>query len=133
MLPKPLDGSHFSEGWREYEDKEEREGWYRGDGYEDMHLQGRRWAGNIKEKINVAKGTEYKGSIYDAGPTFESYGVPHGSSGTFCMETLFFFFFDWVLGNVVCLICLALGYLMRSGFVVFCLLWFFDLVLGCLG
>ncbi|KAL4605786.1 hypothetical protein ACB092_09G055500 [Castanea dentata] len=80
VLPKPLDGSHFSEGWREYEDNEEREGWYRGDGYEDMHLQGRRWSGNIKEKINVAKGTEYKGSIYDAGPTFESYGVPHGSS-----------------------------------------------------
>lgn len=44
-----------------------------------------------------------------------------------------FSFFDWVLGNVVCLICLALGHLMRSGFVVFCLLWFFDLVLGCLG
>lgn len=47
--------------------------------------------------------------------------------------SLSFSFFDWVLGNVVCLICLALGYLMRSGFVVFCLLWFFDLVLGCLG
>lgn len=47
--------------------------------------------------------------------------------------SLSFSFFDWVLGNVMCLICLALGYLMRSGFVVFCLLWFFDLVLGCLG
>ena len=31
--------------------------------------------------FNVAKGTEYQGSIYDAAPTFESYGVPHGSSG----------------------------------------------------
>lgn len=34
----------------------------------------------IKERFNKAKGTEYKGSIYDAGPTFESYGVPHGSA-----------------------------------------------------
>ena len=101
MLPKPLDGSHFSEGWREYEDNEEREGWYKGDGYEDMHLQGRRWAGNIKDKFNVAKGIEYKGSIYDAGPTFESYDVPHGSSGTFCMGIFFFFLggFDWVVGK----------------------------------
>lgn len=46
-----------------------------------MHLQGRRWGGTIKAKFNAAKGTEYKGSIYDAGPTFESYGVPHGSAG----------------------------------------------------
>lgn len=114
MLPKPLDGSHFSEGWREYEDNEEREGWYKGDGYEDMHLQGRRWAGNIKDKFNVAKGIEYKGSIYDAGPTFESYDVPHGSSGTFCMGNFFFFLGDLIglLGNGVCLICLVLGYLM---------------------
>lgn len=40
---------------------------------------------------------------------------------------------DWVLGNGVYLICLALGHLMRCGFVVFCVLWFFDLVLGCFG
>lgn len=46
-----------------------------------MHLQGRRWAGNIKDKDNIAKGTKYQGSINDAGPTFESYGVPHGSPG----------------------------------------------------
>lgn len=45
-----------------------------------MHLQGRRWAGKIAVKFNTAKGTDYKGSIYDAGTTFESYGVPHGSS-----------------------------------------------------
>ncbi|GAB4833445.1 Tyrosine-protein phosphatase rlph2 [Ancistrocladus abbreviatus] len=80
VLPPPLDGSKFSEGWKEYEQSEEREGWYRDDGYENMHLQGRRWAGKIKVKFNTVKGTEYKGSIYDAGPTFESYGVPHGSA-----------------------------------------------------
>lgn len=60
---------------------EEREGWFKGEGYEGMHVQGRRWGGFIKERFNVKKGTEYKGSIYDAGPTFESYGVPHGSAG----------------------------------------------------
>ncbi|CAL5207377.1 unnamed protein product [Lathyrus oleraceus] len=79
LLPPPLDGSEFSEGWKEFEDCEEREGWFNEDGYEKMHLQGRRWSGSIKAKFNVAKGTEYQGSIYDAAPTFQSYGVPHGS------------------------------------------------------
>ncbi|KAG5556612.1 hypothetical protein RHGRI_007025 [Rhododendron griersonianum] len=41
---------------------------------------GRRWAGTIKVRFNAVKGTEYKGSIYDAGTTFESYGVQHGSA-----------------------------------------------------
>ncbi|XP_061370907.1 tyrosine-protein phosphatase RLPH2-like [Gastrolobium bilobum] len=80
LLPPPPDGSEFSDGWKEYEASEEREGWFKGDGYENMHLQGRRWGGTIKVKFNTAKGTEYQGSIYDAGPTFESYGVPHGSA-----------------------------------------------------
>ncbi|KAM1293641.1 hypothetical protein ACFX2H_013658 [Malus domestica] len=80
VLPPPPDGSEFSEVWKEYADSEEREGWFKGDGYERMHLQGRRWGGKIKAKFNAAKGAEYKGSIYDAGPTFESYGVPHGSA-----------------------------------------------------
>ncbi|TYH77070.1 hypothetical protein E1A91_D04G121400v1 [Gossypium mustelinum] len=68
------------ETWMEYADNEEREGWYKGEGYEKMHLQGRRWGGWIKAKFNAAKGIDYKGSIYDAAPTFESYGVAHGSS-----------------------------------------------------
>uniref|UniRef100_A0A7C9CSX8 Protein-tyrosine-phosphatase n=1 Tax=Opuntia streptacantha TaxID=393608 RepID=A0A7C9CSX8_OPUST len=80
LLPRPLDGSEFKEGWTEYAESEEREGWYKGEGYEEMYLQGRRWAGSIKVKFNTMKGTEYKGSIYDAAPTFESYGVPHGSA-----------------------------------------------------
>ncbi|KAJ1419514.1 Serine/threonine-specific protein phosphatase/bi [Sesbania bispinosa] len=80
LLPPPPDGSEFSEGWKEFEASEEREGWFKGDGYEKMHLQGRRWSGTIKEKFNLVKGTEYQGSIYDGGPTFESYGVPHGSA-----------------------------------------------------
>ncbi|XXG64985.1 hypothetical protein AAC387_Pa05g2797 [Persea americana] len=79
-LPPPPDGSPFSATWAEYEVNEEREGWFKGEGYEGMHVQGRRWGGFIKERFNVKKGTEYKGSIYDAGPTFESYGVPHGSA-----------------------------------------------------
>uniref|UniRef100_A0A2P2IZ65 Calcineurin-like phosphoesterase family protein n=1 Tax=Rhizophora mucronata TaxID=61149 RepID=A0A2P2IZ65_RHIMU len=81
LLPQPLNGASFKEGWKEYEQNEESEGWFKGDGYENMHLQGRRWAGTIKVRFNASKGTEYKGSIYDAGPTFESYGVPHGSAG----------------------------------------------------
>ncbi|XVE96476.1 hypothetical protein REPUB_Repub02eG0225300 [Reevesia pubescens] len=68
------------ETWQEYEDNEEREGWYKGEGYEKMHLQGRRWGGWIKAKFNAAKGIEYKSSIYNAASTFESYGVSHGSS-----------------------------------------------------
>ncbi|KAM6592916.1 hypothetical protein CsatA_000619 [Cannabis sativa] len=81
LVPQPPDGSEFAEAWKEYEENEEREGWYKGEGYENMHLQGRRWSGKIKAKFNVAKGMDYKGSIYDAAPTFESYGVPHGSAG----------------------------------------------------
>ncbi|CAN8259887.1 unnamed protein product [Cochlearia groenlandica] len=80
LLPRPQNGSDLKDTWNEYEESEEREGWYRGQGYEDMHLQGRRWAGKIKAKFNSAKGMDYKGSIYDAGSTFESYGVAHGSS-----------------------------------------------------
>ncbi|OIT32026.1 PREDICTED: uncharacterized protein LOC109207925 [Nicotiana attenuata] len=80
VLPNPIDGSEFKETWKEYEMNEEREGWYKGDNFENMHLQGRRWAGNHTVKFNTIKGIEYKGSIYDAAPTFESYGVPHGSA-----------------------------------------------------
>ncbi|QCE05937.1 uncharacterized protein LOC114190621 [Vigna unguiculata] len=80
LLPPPPDGSPFSDGWKEYSASEEREGWFSGEGFENMHLQGRRWSGKIKERFNTVKGTEYQGSIYDAGPTFESYGVPHGSA-----------------------------------------------------
>ncbi|XP_037495879.1 tyrosine-protein phosphatase RLPH2 [Jatropha curcas] len=79
VLPEPANGVSFKEGWKEYESNEEREGWYKGDGYENMYLQGRRWAGSVKVRFD-AKGIEYKGSIYDAAPTFESYGVPHGSA-----------------------------------------------------
>ncbi|CAA7405382.1 unnamed protein product [Spirodela intermedia] len=78
-LPPPHDGSTFSETWAEYEANEEREGWFKGEGYEGMHLQGRRWGGVIRDRWNSKRGTEYLGSIYDAGPTFQSYGVPHGS------------------------------------------------------
>ncbi|XP_076939781.1 tyrosine-protein phosphatase RLPH2-like [Bidens hawaiensis] len=78
-IPPPPDGSAFHDKWAEYAANEEREGWYKGYGYENMHLQGRRWAGKMSVKFNTAKGIEYKGSIYDAGTTFESYGVNHGS------------------------------------------------------
>ncbi|XP_076925448.1 tyrosine-protein phosphatase RLPH2-like [Bidens hawaiensis] len=79
-IPPPPDGSAFRDTWDEYAANEEREGWYKGYGYENMHLQGRRWAGKMTVRFNTAKGIEYKGSIYDAGTTFESYGVNHGSS-----------------------------------------------------
>lgn len=74
LLPLPSDGSKFSCTWKEFEASENSEELYKGDGYENMHLQGRIWAGS-------AKGIEFMGSTYDAAPTFESYGVPHGSSG----------------------------------------------------
>jgi len=80
-LPPPPEGFELSETWKEYAASEEREGWFKEEGvYEKMHLQGRRWGGSITVKFNAAKGIEYKGSIYDAGTTFESYGVPHGSA-----------------------------------------------------
>ncbi|KAF6148024.1 hypothetical protein GIB67_024199 [Kingdonia uniflora] len=81
VLPWPRDGSRFCDGWKEYEHNEEREGWFKGVGYEEMYLQGRRWGGLIKDRFNAAKGRNYQGSIYDAGLTFESYGVVHGSAG----------------------------------------------------
>ncbi|MBA0838151.1 hypothetical protein Goarm_010240 [Gossypium armourianum] len=86
------------ETWMEYADNEEREGWYKGEGYEKMHLQGRRWGGWIKAKFNAAKGVDYKGSIYDAAPTFESYGVAHGSSE---INTLRCSFLKWLLRLVL--------------------------------
>ncbi|CAO2836758.1 unnamed protein product [Amaranthus hypochondriacus] len=80
LLPPPCDGSEFKEGWKEYdESSKELEGWYCGEGYEDMHVQGRRWGGKIKIKLNQATGTYFKGSVNSSGPTFETYGVPHGS------------------------------------------------------
>lgn len=81
LLPPPPDGFSLSDTWKEYQKNEEREGWWSGEGYEEMHIQGRRWAGNIRDRYNVKKGMDYKGSIYDAAPTFESYGVPHGDGG----------------------------------------------------
>lgn len=80
VLPAPPDGSEFWKTWEEYKANETKEGWYKGEEYERMHVQGRRWAGRMSG-FNQAKGTPYKGSIYDAGPTFESYGLPHGSAG----------------------------------------------------
>ncbi|KAK0585261.1 hypothetical protein LWI29_025760 [Acer saccharum] len=53
VLPKLSDGSEFKEGWKEYEHNEEREGWFNGNGYESMHLQGRRWVGDIKDKLTL--------------------------------------------------------------------------------
>jgi hypothetical protein len=88
VLPRPPDeGFEFSEAWKEYEGNEEREGWFKGNGYEDMHLRGRMWGGTTKDRFD-AYGIEFMGSVYDARPTFESYGVPHGSAGAgpdFCL------------------------------------------------
>uniref|UniRef100_A0A0E0P8S9 Calcineurin-like phosphoesterase domain-containing protein n=1 Tax=Oryza rufipogon TaxID=4529 RepID=A0A0E0P8S9_ORYRU len=74
-LPPPPDGTPFSSTWGEYIQNEENEGWYRGPGHEGMHCQGRRWGGIMKEKRNPKRGSSYMGSIYDARPTFESYGA----------------------------------------------------------
>ena len=66
---------------------EVREGWWSGPGYESMHVQGRRWAGAMQEKVNIKKGTEYQGSTYDAASTFASYGLLHGDPGMFMLLT----------------------------------------------
>jgi hypothetical protein len=81
LLPPPPDSFSLSDTWKEFYKNEEREGWWSGEGYEEMHIQGRRWAGHIRDRYNVKKGMDYKGSIYDAAPTFESYGVAHGDGG----------------------------------------------------
>ncbi|CAO2836757.1 unnamed protein product [Amaranthus hypochondriacus] len=79
LLPPPCDGSEFKDGWKEIGVcNEENEGWYRGEGYENMHFHGRRWGGMKLNKEGTA--TQYKGSVYNAAPTFESYQVPHGSA-----------------------------------------------------
>eukprot|EP00897_Mesotaenium_endlicherianum_P004257 jgi/Mesen1/385/ME000010S_10845 len=79
-LPRatPLpEGFRWSDTWQEMLAAEDREGWWAGEGVEDVHVQGRRWGGRIKEVIS-AKGRPYLGSTYDAAPTFASYGVQHG-------------------------------------------------------
>jgi hypothetical protein len=59
-----------------------------------IYIQGRRWGGRIKIAFNVVKNVYYQGSIYDAQPTFESYGVAHGDraglSQTFPCDDLHF-------------------------------------------
>lgn len=68
----------FSSTWHEFEHNAEREGWWTGPGQEDIHLQGRRWAGKMKATFNKTRNGPYQGSIYDSSATFESYGVAHG-------------------------------------------------------
>lgn len=76
-LPPAPEGFRAADTWRGYESEALREGWWSGPGYEEMHLQGRRWGGTIRDKVSP-KGHPYKGSTYDAAPTFESYGIAHG-------------------------------------------------------
>ncbi|BBN06935.1 hypothetical protein MPTK1_3g25130 [Marchantia polymorpha subsp. ruderalis] len=78
ILPRPPAGFSYSSTWTKYLQNEKMEGWWQGEGQDDIHLQGRRWAGNIGIRMNPAKGILYKGSTYDAAVTFESYGVAHG-------------------------------------------------------
>lgn len=40
-------------------------------------------------KFNAVKGVEYQGSIYDARPTFESYGVSHGDRAGLLLKLSF--------------------------------------------
>ncbi|KAK1404738.1 Serine/threonine-protein phosphatase PP1-2 [Heracleum sosnowskyi] len=77
VLPEPANGSKFSDTWSEYQMYEEKEGWYKEEGCERMHVQARKWGGKMSGFDS--KGNAFMGSVYDAGPTFQSYGVPHGS------------------------------------------------------
>ncbi|XP_038906159.1 tyrosine-protein phosphatase At3g09960-like isoform X2 [Benincasa hispida] len=80
LVGAPSNESGFESTWEGFEEREEEEGWYKGEGYENMHLQARMWGGTTRERFD-AYGIEFMGSVYDAAPTFESYGVPHGSPG----------------------------------------------------
>ncbi|PWA97676.1 hypothetical protein CTI12_AA026970 [Artemisia annua] len=73
-LPPPPKGAEFCATWDQYKSLEEPEGWYKGDGYENMHVQGRRWGGLYKELWHPNNS-----SIYTSRSTFTSYGFPHGS------------------------------------------------------
>ncbi|XP_010243959.1 PREDICTED: uncharacterized protein LOC104587886 isoform X2 [Nelumbo nucifera] len=66
VLPPPPDGSTFAETWKGSEQYGEKVGWYKGAGYENMHLQGRLWGGPVDS---------------NAASTFQSYGIPYGSTG----------------------------------------------------
>eukprot|EP00899_Mesostigma_viride_P017959 jgi/Mesvir1/26164/Mv06863-RA.1 len=69
-LPDPPFGFKFRDTWEgQYEGMEERPGWWSGPQEDDMHLQGRRWAGMMPGKED---------STYASAPTFASYGVKHG-------------------------------------------------------
>lgn len=72
VLPEPADGSKFSDTWSGFEMNEAREGWYKEEGYERMHGQSRQWGG-MKSGL-TSKGFALMGSLYDAAPTFASYG-----------------------------------------------------------
>lgn len=91
LPPRPDGSTGWSDTWEEYAENEEREGWYKGEGYSEMHVQGRRWGGTV-DRFNPKKGMAYKGSIYDAAPTFESYGVPHASPGERLLFRVLIFF-----------------------------------------
>lgn len=79
VLPAPPSADiDYPSTWDEFQPHEKREGWWSGPGQEEIHLQGRRWAGRITVEYNTTRRENYKGSIYDARPTFESYGVAHG-------------------------------------------------------
>ncbi|GAQ87112.1 hypothetical protein KFL_003320050 [Klebsormidium nitens] len=82
VLPPPPAGFSYKSTWEGLAAREpqrvEKEGWWDGEGVEEVHLQGRRWAGTPKNKTNAKRGMSYMGSIYDSAPTFKSYGVEHG-------------------------------------------------------
>lgn len=73
-LPPLPDDFDVRSTWQPLLKEQEREGWYSGPGHENMHVQGRRWAGVIKEKMSK-KGRPYDVSTFDSGSTFRSYGV----------------------------------------------------------
>ncbi|PWA67148.1 hypothetical protein CTI12_AA320670 [Artemisia annua] len=58
-LPQPPEGSEFCSTWDRYKGCEEVEGWYKGPGYETMHVQGRRWGGEYKVKYHVSVSSVY--------------------------------------------------------------------------
>ncbi|KAJ4753329.1 Serine/threonine protein phosphatase family protein [Rhynchospora pubera] len=74
-LPARPDGStRWSDTWEEYAQNEEREGWYKGEGYSEMHVQGRRWGGSVD--LMKAVPDEHKKFLHDLVWVHEEDNVP---------------------------------------------------------
>ncbi|KAJ1701214.1 hypothetical protein LUZ63_000993 [Rhynchospora breviuscula] len=60
---RPDRSTRWSDTWELYAQNEEREGWHKGEGYNEMHVQGRRWGGSVD--LMKAVTDEHKKFLHD--------------------------------------------------------------------